>query len=549
MTTPRTPVLARFVIGHRVPRALRENVLGDLEEEFTALAAQHGVRAARRWYRQQVMRSLFAGWPRGAAAGHVHGPGGAVGVLDAASRDLRGAIRSTTRHPRFSVIVVGTLALGIGATTAVFSLANWLLFQPVPGVAVPSRIATVWFGRDSDGGGITVSSLTYPNHTDLTPTLTALHGFAGHQLGSAAVATGDGIPDQRAVGFVMHDYFDVLGVPMQLGRAFLPAEDDYTSGGAYVAVVSDRLWRAMLHADEHAIGKTLLVNGVRVEVIGVAHPGFHGVERLDETDVWMPGVLSPMVNHFPAEFRTYDRERGGYYEYVGRLADGATFDQLRQQLAVGLERLAEAYPTENEKFTVVTAHVFDGAGLPPLGRIALVPTIRLLMGIVLLVLLIACANVANLLLFRGIRRESENAMRRALGASPLRIAREQLVESGVLALVGAVAGVAVAFGLMRLFHGATIAGTGRPIEALTVDWRVLGFTLLAALVSAVVFGIVPAVLQGRVDLAEPLKATARVAGGRTTSRSRSRCSWARCSSYGPSWASPTWISDSIRTVW
>jgi putative ABC transport system permease protein len=211
-------------------------------------------------------------------------------------QDVGYALRMLARAPGFTIAAIVTLALGIGATTAVFGLVNWTLLRPLPGVSNPSALAWVWSGSWSERGGFSVSRVTYPNYLDIAPKLKTMTGLAGIQGQSAAVAAGDHSARPVPAQLVTASYFDVLGVPFAVGRPFT-AEEDAPGRPSPVAVISDRLWTSMFARSPSALGETIHVNGVALTVVGITAPGFQGTDRVRAIDVWMPGNVSALVNH------------------------------------------------------------------------------------------------------------------------------------------------------------------------------------------------------------------------------------------------------------
>jgi putative ABC transport system permease protein len=417
-------------------------------------------------------------------------------------QDLRYALRTLLRAPGFTAAAVLTLALGIGASTAGFSLLNWLLIRPVPGVHDGSSLADIWFGVHR-GDGVTVSRVSYEQHAAVLSRVPALNGLAGRQRLSVSLGAGDALPRRVGAEFVMPSYFEVLGVLPRLGRVFAP-DDDALPDGVRVAVISHRLWLDWFGGRADVLGQVLRVNALSFTVIGVTPRGFHGTERLGDTDLWLPGRTYADVSHFAPAFKA--RFSPGYYEFVARLRPGSDFAQADAQLRVAVPQVAQLNAEWTEEFEDVTAKVFPGVGLFALGRDQVVRPLRLVMGIVVLVLLIACANVANLLLLRGAGRRGDTAVRIALGASSSRLVRLHLAESLILAALGAAAGIVVALWLNSLFEGTQLQRAR--IGDVALDWRVAAFAAGATLAAAGLVALAPALSARRTDVAATLKDSA-----------------------------------------
>jgi predicted permease len=433
--------------------------------------------------------------------------------MDTLLRDVRHTVRSLARTPGFTAVAVLVLAVGIGTATAGFSVANWLLWRPVPGIRDDGRLATVWMGR-WNGGGFEAGGLSYPNYLDLTRSVTALSGIAANQSSAVALAS-NGVATRRVdAQFVTPNYFGVIGAQLQQGRVFTAAED-LPPNGTPVAVISDRLWASSFNRDPAILGRTLRLNGRTFTVIGVAAPGFHGSERLGTVDVWLPITQEFSVRHLGRSAESQERAIGRMLYLVARLAPGATFEQAQAQLNAATRHLAELYPDANQELAAGTGAVlFPGIGTNPLARGSITATMRLLVGITALVLLIACANVANLLLFRGIATRQEMAVQRALGAGLGRLVRQQLLGSVLLASTSGALGVLLSVWLVQLFQG--VRFTAIEVRDISVDWRVLAFACGASLAAGVIAGLMPALTAARADPLPGLRRGGPTETGRRT---------------------------------
>ncbi len=402
--------------------------------------------------------------------------------------DMRLAVRSLRRRPGFALLAAITLAIGMGATVAVYSVANWILLRPVPGVRDPDRAVGIQFVQIK-AHSMGMAGVSAPDLADLargTPALTALGGagFVSLQLGRSDMAA-------RSVEgvYIAGDYFGALGLRPEVGRFFLPDELD-RPGATPGMVISDALWRTAFGADSAVLGRHVWVNAVDFTIIGVAPPRFRGTHRTLTVDTWIPLAAEGAVQHFRA-FDPRDRSMSSLAYLVGRLRPGATREQAQEQLDAAAATLAEAYPEASGHLRTNPPTVYPLGGQPnPAWHHRLVTTVRLLFAIALLVLIVASANTANLLLLRGVHRRGEFAVRRALGGSVGRLLRQHVAEGIVLALLGGVLATGLAFALARLSNGSTLVTRWSP-GAVAVDGHVVRFAVLLCIGTGVVFGLVP----------------------------------------------------------
>lgn len=507
----RPPAFARFLARLLIPRGARETVLGDLDEGFVVFALRrHGARRARAWYRRQVVASVLAfARDRAIRRGSPLSPRPrrSESFLRSIWSDARYALRAMARNPARAAVGIGTLALGIGATTAVFGMVNEALLRPVPGVPDPDGLAAIAIQEEDGAAGYGISMR---NFLDVRAASRAFEGLAAVQSAGQLQAHVEGAGAIALNGStVAGDYFELLGVVPAAGRLFTAAES--MPGGALVAVISESLWERLYDRSQGAIGAAINVNRAALTIIGVA-AGFQGHDLSEHTEVWVPVSLYPLLRHIDEE-RIFARRQTMFYDFVGRFAEGVETAVAERELNAILDRLRAEYPEETRTMDGRSFRVFPGIGLPHLAREVVRERLRLLAGVVSLVLIIACANLANLLLSRGLQRRGETALRRALGASRRRILRMHLVESSVLAVFGGIAGIALALLLDRLLVGLSPAGLSG--DGLALDWRVLTFAFGAALLTGLLFGAVPASAAGRTQLTESLKEGARQVTGRT----------------------------------
>jgi putative ABC transport system permease protein len=404
---------------------------------------------------------------------------------------VRYAFRMLRRQPSFASIAIVTLAVGIGATTAVFTVVDGVLMRPLP-YRDPDRLVQLFNGRN----GRFSTAFSPPNYRDITRD-TGVFSDATAMTPSTANLTGLGDPQQLDGANVTTTFFDVLGVAPRLGRAF--RESDL---GSKVVVVSDGLWRRQLGGGADVAGTTLRLDGEPFEIIGVAPAE---VAIPGRPDYWRPLVLTPD--------NLSDAQRGAQWVgVIARLQPGVTIDRANAVIAIVAERLARDYPRVNlgrqMSATVLRERIVRGIR----------PTLLLLLGAVTLVLLIACANVANLLLARAGGRAREVAMRTAVGASRLRLLQQFLVESLVLGLAGGAAGLLVAWAIVR-----TLVALGPAIPRLAdvaIDLRVLAFTVLTAIATSVVFGLIPALAATGGSFVRLIGSAGRGSIGASSNRTR-----------------------------
>jgi len=394
--------------------------------------------------------------------------------MDTLLADLRYAVRTLRKSPGFAAAAILTLSLGIGANTAIFSVVYGVLLKALP-YADPQSLVSVWGGRSlAEFVGVRDGNRT-------------LQGVAAYMDRIGIGLSGTGEPARLAGALASADLFRVLGVSAALGRAFAAGEDQ--PGNNAVVVLSDGLWRARFGADPSIIGRTLHLDGIPRTVIGVMPRGFWFPRR--EAELWLP-VRMDRSN--PGEFWG----SGGYY-MAGRLRPGMT----RAQARADVRALAERLRIENPVWRPSERYYFNGLDVIPLDqRIVEGGTRRLLLvllGAVGMVLVIACANVANLLIARGAARERELSLRAALGAGRSRLVRQLVTECVLLSAVGGLSGLAVAFSGVRALLGLLPADTPR-LGDVSVNGAVLAFTAVLALGVGIVFGLVPALRLSRPDL-------------------------------------------------
>lgn len=407
-------------------------------------------------------------------------------------QDVRFGLRMLIKNPAFSLVVIGILSLGIAGNAAIFSLFKGLALKPLPGVTDSSRLS-VLLGRTIDGRGIGIS---LPDYRDLKARDHVFENLTASAMFFASL--GRGTDAQRVtIELVTGNYFDALGVHAQLGRLLQPA-DDVAPGQHPVAVISDAIWRKSFAASPSIIGQTIFLNGQPLTVVGVLPPEFNGTVVSMAMDVFAPIMMQPQISP-PSRLDS----RGVFMMMtVGHLKPGITTEAASAQIAVLASQLDAEHPINNFKRRHVVVPIWQS----PFGaQTYWLPAVSVLGGMGMLILLVVCANVANLVLVRGTSRRGELAVRLALGASRGRLVRLMFVENLVLALPGALIGVALASVMLPyIATGAAAAAPSRVYLDTSVDAYVLTFAILLSCACAMVFGFVPALRTSRVELTNAL---------------------------------------------
>src|SRR5262245_26342601 len=418
-------------------------------------------------------------------------------------QDLRYGGRILLKNPGFTLVAVITLALGIGAKTAIFSIVNAILLRSPTGVSEPEQLVQVGWTRNNFK---IISGLRYPDYCDYRDQNTVFSGLA--IMGSLPIHLSTGSDAERVTGaLVSGNYFNVLGMKVRLGRTLMP-EDDTASGANPVAVISNPLWERRFGSDHNIVGKTINLNGHPFTIVGVAAKGFTGTIVGITVDMWIPITMYSYAEPAWRDVSTVLTNRGSHFlnTTFGRLKQNVSGEQAQAEMSMLARRREETYPKTNSGVGVT---VVPGLGLGPEQRSDVRQFAAWLMAIVGLVLIVASAIIANVLLARAISRRKEFGVRLALGASRIRLIRQLLTESLLLASLGGFAGVCLAVWMNESLLKLIPKEHKFPAPAdLNMDWRVLGFTLLVTLITGIFFGLIPALHASKPDLLPMLKDSA-----------------------------------------
>ncbi len=426
-------------------------------------------------------------------------------MIETALQDLRFGFRMLRRSPGFSSLAILCLTLGIGANAAVFSWIEGILFRPYPAVIHQEQLLALTGTARGEAGA---TALSWPDLLDLQRSCTLFDSFIVNKIMGTTLSIGDRA--ERTVGSIVSaNYFDAIGVHPILGRGFEPGED--TGRNAHpVTVISYQLWQGRFKSDPQVIGKTQRLNGVLHTIVGVTPEGFYGTFVGWGMQFWVPASMEEIFE--AGGYKLEDRGARWIEAYV-RLKPGVTREQGQQEMSAVAKRLEADYPGTNRgrgiQLWPLWQTPFNNAG-------TLLPTLEIMLAVVVFVLLIACANVGNLLLVRSFARRHEMTVRLAIGAGRGRLLKQLLTEGLILSAFGAVGGLLVAHWcrhvLVLLFPARAGVRMHLPGE---IDWRVLALSAGVCLIATLLLGLVPAMQIGKLDLAGTLKAeSAGVVGSR-----------------------------------
>jgi putative ABC transport system permease protein len=428
-------------------------------------------------------------------------------------QDLRFGFRMLRRTPGFSALAILCLTVGIGATAAVFSWIEGILLRPFPLVVNQDRLVAVT-GTNRGAAGLGRDDMSWPDFKDLERNSTLADAFIADKITGSTFNIGDRA--ERALGsMVSANYFDAIGVHPIVGRGFQPGEDAGRNAHP-VTVISYSLWRERFHGDPAVIGNTQVLAGMPHTIVGVAPEGFYGTFVGYAFQFWVP---ASMQTQFDGGVYKLEDRGARWIEGFVRLKPGVTIDQEQAELSAIASRLESAYPETNRgrgvKLYPLWQTPFNNAG-------AMLPTLAIALGVVVAVLLIACANVGNLLLVRALARQQEMTIRVAIGAGRLRLVKQLMTEGIILSVIATAGGLVVAHWLRDGLAFLTPPRGGVLLRLPgDIDWRVLALSAGLSGLSTLLFGLVPAILTSHVDLASALRSES---GGAVGTRRRS---WAR----------------------
>lgn len=417
-------------------------------------------------------------------------------------QDLRFGFRMLRRNRTFFVLAVLCLTLGIGGNAAVFSWMEGLMFRPFPAVAHQDRMValasmkTNEFDAGAVGGGY--AAVAWPDMQDYRRACKLFDWFIVDRIGGTTLSIGDHA-EVAADSVVSSNYFEALGIHPFMGRGFLP-EEDWGRNGHPVAVISYWLWKNRFNGDPDIVGKKQLLNGIPHTIVGVAPKGFYGTFVGFPIQFWLPVSMQETFN--PGGYKLEDRGQL-WIEGFARLREGVGMTEAQEELSAVAKRLENQYPETNRgrgaKIIPLWKDPFNQAG--DLG-----PTLEIVLAVVFFLLLIACVNVSSLLLVRSLARRHEITVRLAVGSGRGRLLRQLLTEGLLLSVIGAAGGLLLAYLCRNLlgsfFPSSAVIATNLSGE---MDWRVVGFTVVICLISTLMFGLVPAVQTGNVDIAGAMK--------------------------------------------
>jgi predicted permease len=514
------PEIRKRLVAARLEPTREAEIVDELSDHFEDRYAELTARgAAKEEARAAVLAELSEGaelaaalrrserapHPQPVPAGAASAGSLAAGLLG----DVRYAARALRKSPGFALAVTVTLGLGIGANTAAFTIVNTLLLNPMPAVDTSALVAVHTVDTKSASGSESLWPLSYPNLEDLQERNAGFSDLAAYTSVTALTWLNGRTAERIFAEVVTANYFDTMGLKPVRGRFFL-SEEGRTAGAHPVLVLGFAAWQHRLGGDPDVVGRTLVLNGTTYTVVGVAPEHFRGVTALFGPDLWIPSTMAEQV--LPAQQRGTLQDREALvFRGVGRLVPGVSRAEAEASLKAIAAQLEREHPAANRGRSVALRPLNDVA-FTGLGRPAAVLGSGLLMGVVAMVLLISCSNVANLLLARAAGRRQEIALRLALGAGRARLVRQLLTEAVMVALVGGVLGTVLAVAGTRVLTSFLPGEVALNFVEPRLDRPVLGFTLALSVVTGLVFGLAPAWQSSRLDVVDGLKEEARSVG-------------------------------------
>src|SRR5215216_3086488 len=427
-------------------------------------------------------------------------------MIDTILNDLRYGAKMLWKSKGVTIVAVVSLAIGIGANSAIFSLVNSILLRPRP-VSHPEQLVELYVGK----GDHPYETTSYPSYLELRDRNEVFSGLAAYGIDQFKLGTAEGV-EQIWAETVSGNYFDVLGVAAQKGRTFV-SEEDLVPGQKPVAVISHSLWQRRFNSDPDLVGKIVTINDQPLTVVGIAPPQYTGMIRGLGIDLWIPTMTKTLLD--PRGEKLLSRGNR-HFILVGRLKPDASFDQARARFDLLTSDMRAAHPEEWMRKQESTGRVRElsitvlpesETRLPPDTYSAVYGIAALLFVVVNLVLLIACMNLASILLARAVTRRKEIGVRLALGASRFRVIRQLLTESVLLSLIAGAAGILLAVWLLNLltaFMPPLPEGVRLALD-LHLDWRVVVYTIGFATLTGILFGLAPALHSSRADVSTVLK--------------------------------------------
>jgi putative ABC transport system permease protein len=474
----------------RMDRDLEDEIRDHLERA----AADHRARGLSVDEAQSLARATFGSLLR---VKEMHADARGLPFVEDLWRDLRHAFRVHRRAPMFAAVVITTIGVAVGATSAIFALVHAVVFRPLPYANSGRLVAVSQLRRDSSG----TPSISPPNFFDLKEQATIFEGLAAYWSPTVIVSSVGGTPNRMVATLCTPNLMQVLGVSTAMGRSFAPADGEV--GAPRVAILSDSLWRGMFGADPSIVGRDILIDEGRTQIVGVLPAGVDFPSSA--TSLWLPLRLSrtqPPNPAIPAErYRQYR-----ILSLVGRLKPAIALSTARADAAVIADRLARDFPEANRSTSLKVMPLQEAIAAD------VRPAMLLLLAAVTCLLLVAAANVATMIAVRTSARERELTVRLALGAGRGRVVRQLLVEGATLASFGAAVGLALAYAALPLLLRFVPVGIPR-IDTARIDSTTVIFTIAAASIVAVAVGLVPAAQVGRRQLIDALKAEGRSTHG------------------------------------